>query len=310
METEALNMRRAQKAEQKARPMAELFRSLITSGPSVLWLTVLLLVPLLAVAVISFMSRGDYGETQRPFTFDNYKRLLGFGLLGFDALYPIILARSLALGIGTALACVGAGLPLAFFIARLPARFKNLALTLVVIPFWTNLLIRTYAWQILLAPEGWLARLVHAIGIGTPGEALYPGTGAVAIGMICDYLPFLVLPLYASVEKLDWSLAEAAMDLGANSVKVFRHAILPQIMPGLIAGMILVFLPATGQFVIPDLLGGAKTVMLGNAIQQQFGQSRDWPFGSAIAVVALALVMFGLWVYARKSSGKGGPQLL
>ena len=287
-----------------------LWRSFITSGPGVGWLVVLLLFPLLAVAVISFMTRGDYGETQLPFTLDNYKRLAGFGLLGFDALYPVILARSLILGLGTALACVLTGLPLAFFIARLPARFKNLALTLVVIPFWTNLLIRTYAWQILLAPESWLSRIAHAVGIGSTGEALYPGTFAVAIGMICDYLPFMVLPLYTSVEKLDWSLAEAAMDLGANGVKVFRHAILPQITPGLVAGIILVFLPATGQFVIPDLLGGAKTVMLGNAIQQQFGQSRDWPFGSAIAVVALALVMVGLWIYARKSAGKGEPQLL
>jgi spermidine/putrescine transport system permease protein len=287
-----------------------LWRSLITSGPGVGWLVVLLLFPLLAVAVISFMARGDYGETQLPFTLDNYKRLAGFGLLGFDALYPVILVRSLILGLGTALACVLTGLPLAFFIARLPARFKTLALTLVVIPFWTNLLIRTYAWQILLAPESWLSRLAHVVGIGATGEALYPGTFAVAIGMICDYLPFMVLPLYTSVEKLDWSLAEAAMDLGANGVKVFRHAILPQITPGLIAGIILVFLPATGQFVIPDLLGGAKTVMLGNAIQQQFGESRDWPFGSAIAVVALALVMVGLWIYARKSAGKGEPQLL
>ena len=218
--------------------------------------------------------------------------------------------RSLVLGAVTAVACVVTGLPLAFFISRLPPRDKTLALTLVAIPFWTNLLIRTYAWQILLAPESWLTRAVHTIGIGTQGEPLYPGTMAVGIGMICDYLPFLVLPLYASVEKIDWSLAEAAMDLGADRARVFRHALLPQIMPGLMAGMILVFLPATGQFVIPDLLGGAKTVMLGNAIQQQFGQSRDWPFGSAVAFVALGFVLAGLWLYARKGQGKGEPTLL
>ncbi|WP_063816426.1 ABC transporter permease [Pedosphaera parvula] len=285
-------------------------RAAFTAGPATLWLVVLLLVPLAAIGAISFMSRGDYGEIELPFTIENYKRLLGFGMLGFDSLYPIILFRSLTLGIGTALACVITGLPLAFFIARLPARFKTPALTLVVIPFWTNLLIRTYAWQILLAPESWITQFVHAIGIGKVDEPLQPSTFAVGIGMICDYLPFLVLPLYTSVEKLDWSLAEAAMDLGANRIQVFRHALLPQIMPGLFAGMILVLLPATGQFVIPDLLGGAKTVMLGNAIQQQFGQSRDWPFGSAIAFVALGLVMMGLWLYARKSQGKGEPTLL
>jgi len=276
-------------------------RSALTSGPAVAWLTAFLLAPLLIVAGISFFSRGAYGEIDLPLTLDSYKRLLGFGELGFDPLYPFILLRSLWLGAMTAVFCVVAGLPVAFFIARLPSRFKTLALTLVVIPFWTNLLIRTYAWQILFAPESWLTRCLHALGLGIAGEPLYPGAWAVLVGMVCDFLPFMVLPLYASVEKIDWTLAEAAMDLGADRAQVFRHALLPQISPGLIAGVILVFLPATGQFVIPDLLGGAKTVMLGNAIQQQFGQSRDWPFGAAIACVALGLVMAGLWVYARKA---------
>ena len=284
-------------------------RSAMTSGPAVLWLMVFLLAPLLVVASISFFSRGAYGEIEWPLTLDGYKRLAGFGELGFDPVYPVILLRSLVLGGLTAVSCAIAGLPLAFFIARLPARFKTLALTLVVIPFWTNLLIRTYAWQILFAPESWLTRLVHALGAGVAGEPLYPSAWAVLVGMVCDFLPFLVLPLYASVEKVDWTLAEAAMDLGANRAQVFRHALLPQILPGLIAGVILVFLPATGQFVIPDLLGGAKTVMLGNAIQQQFGQSRDWPFGAAIAFVALGLVLIGLWVYSRKAANEAATIL-
>ena len=275
-------------------------RSAITSGPATLWLTVFLLVPLLIIAGMSFFTRGTYGEIEWPLTLDSYRRLLGFGELGFDPLYPAILVRSLAMGAVTAALCVLLALPLAFFIAGLPARFKTLALTLVVIPFWTNLLIRTYAWQILFAPESWLTRAAHWLGIGAAGDALYPSTLAVMVGMVCDFLPFMVLPLYASVEKIDWSLAEAAMDLGANPCSVFRHALLPQIRPGLIAGIVLVFLPATGQFVIPDLLGGAKTVMLGNAIQQQFGQSRDWPFGSAIALVALVLVVIGIFIHGRK----------
>jgi spermidine/putrescine transport system permease protein len=277
-----------------------LLRSCLTSGPSVLWLGLLLVTPLAIVIVISFLTRGEYGGVQWPLTFESYTRLAGYGELGFDPLYPIILLRSLVLGGGTAAICLVASLPLAFFIARLNGGLKNVALILVVIPFWTNLLIRTYAWQIMLSPESWLTQAAHAVGIGVAGEPLYPGTLAVMVGMVCDFLPFMVLPLYASVEKIDWSLAEAAADLGANRVQTFRHALLPQIMPGLVAGVILVFLPATGQFVIPDLLGGAKTAMLGNVIQQQFGSSRDWPFGGAISFVALLLVMAGLWVYLRR----------
>jgi spermidine/putrescine transport system permease protein len=199
---------------------------------------------------------------------------------------------------------------LAFFIAGLPRRLKAAGLTLIIIPFWTNLLIRTYAWQIILSATGWLAGWAATLHLIPHGSALFPSTGAVLIGMTCDYLPFLVLPLYASVEKIDWTLAEAARDLGANRWGVFRHALFPQIIPGLLAGSILVFVPATGQFVIPDLLGGAKTVMLGNAIQQQFGPSRDWPFGSVIACFAMMVVMVGLWLYARTTGEKGRETLL
>lgn len=263
-------------------------RALLTSGPGIGWVTLFLLVPLVAVVAISFWSRGPYGELVRTWTLENYRRFCGCGTFGFDPMYPVILLRSLALGAATAALCLAAGLPLAFFIAGLPVRRRNLALTLVIIPFWTNLLIRTYAWQLLLP-------------VGTP---------AVLVGMVCDYLPFLVLPLYASVEKIDWSIAEAAMDLHAPPVRVFWHALVPQIAPGLVAGMILVFIPATGQFVIPDLLGGGKTVMLGNAIAQQFGASRDWPFGSAIAVLGMGLVMLGLWGYARAAGERAQETLL
>ena len=278
--------------------------------PGVLWLGLFFCIPLAIIAAISFCSRGDYGELQLPVTFASYTRLFGFGELGFDSMYPMILLRSVVLAITTALLCLLIGLPLAFFIAGMPARFKTFTLVLVVIPFWTNLLIRTYAWQILLAPESWLTRVAHIVGVGRAGEPLYPGALAVTVGMICDFLPFCALPLYASVEKIDWSLAEAAADLGATNVGVFRHAVLPQILPGLVAGTILVMLPAAGQFVIPDLLGGAKTVMIGNVVQQQFGQSRDWPFGAAICVVTLVLVIAGLSIYARVSNGKREMELL
>jgi spermidine/putrescine transport system permease protein len=281
-------------------------RSAFTSGPGLSWLLIFLVLPLVALGFMSILTRGAYGEVQWPLTLENYKRLLGFGPLGFDSLYPLIFGRSLALGALTTGLCVLGGFPLAFFIAGLPPRHKTAALTLVVIPFWTNLLIRTYAWQILLAPQSWLSKLAAALGLVPDGEPLYPGLFAVALGMFCDFLPFLVLPLYASMEKLDWSIVEAATDLGANPRQALWHAVLPQVRPGLIAGCVLVFLPATGQFVIPDLLGGAKTTLLGNAIQQQFGSSRDWPFGSAIAVAGLVLVLAGLWVQARYAGRKGG----
>ena len=274
-------------------------RALASALPAVVWLVVFFAVPLGIIAAAGFLSSGDYGTIERPWTFENYRRLVGFGILGFDPLYPQIFFRSGVLGFGTAALCLLAGLPLAFFIARLPGAYKTFGLTLVVIPLWTNLLIRTYAWQILLSPDGLISQAAVFLGILESGEALYPSLFAVYLCMVCDFLPFMVLPLYASVEKIDWSIAEAAADLGANRWAVFRHAIIPQIKAGMSAGIVLVFLPATGQFIIPDLLGGGKTLLLGNAIQQEFGPSLDWPFGSAMASVTLIIVLLGLMTMFR-----------
>lgn len=285
-------------------------RSALTCGPGLAWVTLFLLVPLLGIIAISFASRGTYGDVVWKFTLDNFKRFLGFGSFGFDPLYPKIIFRSLLMATATTALCIVAALPLVFFISGLPRRWKQFGLMLVVIPFWTNMLIRTYAWQIIFSGTGWLARAAAALGLIAPGEALYPSAFAVFVVLTCDFLPVLALPLYASAEKIDWSLAEAASDLGANGWAVFRHALLPQIKPGLMAGSILVFIAATGQFAVPDLMGGAKTVLLGNAIQQQFGFSRDWPFGSAIACLAMGLVMIGLWLFARFAGEEGRKAIL
>ncbi len=270
--------------------------------PGTLWILLFFFLPLLFILGISFLSRGTYGQVELPATIENYKRFFGWGLFGFDPLYPRIIGRSLALGFLTTLLCLLAGLPLAFFIAGLSPRFKSAALTLVIIPLWTNLLIRTYGWQILLAPGSWVSHAATVLGLLPPMEGIYPGLLAVGLGMLCDFLPFFTLPLYVSVEKIDWTLAEAAMDLGAGRWSVLRHAVLPQIKPGMMTGALLVFIPATGQFVIPDLLGGAKVTLVGNLIQQQFGPSRDWPFGSAIALCTMTLVLAGLWIYARSAN--------
>jgi spermidine/putrescine transport system permease protein len=288
----------------------ESLRSIRISGPAILWTLFFLLIPLLSVVFVSFMSRGTYGELEFPLTIDNYKRFIGFGSFGFDPLYPKILLRSLLVAGITTFLCTIFALPIAFFIASLSDRFKVLALTLVMIPFWTNLLIRTYAWQILLSADGLISKIAQFVGLVPEGTALYPSMFAIYVGTVCDYLPYLVLPLYASVEKIDWSIVEAAMDLGARRISAFRHAILPQIAPGLAAGIVLVFIPASGQFVVPDLLGGAKTSLLGNALAQQFGASRDWPFGSAIAMTGIVGLMIGLIFYSRYITKKGGEGLL
>ncbi len=283
-------------------------RALLLSAPAMIWILVLFLVPLAFIIGTSLLTSGLYGELEGPLTLGSYWRFIGFGSFGWEATYPLIVARSLLLATATMLLCLVLGVPLAFFIAGLPPRYKTFALTLVVIPLWTNLLIRTFAWQLLLAPHGVLAKFAAALGLVPAGQALYPGTFAVLIALVCDYLPFLVLPLYASVEKIDWTLADAARDLGASGWNAFRHAVLPQILPGMAAGIVLVFVPATGQFVIPDLLGGSKTVLLGNVIQQQFGASRDWPFGSAVATVAMLVVLGALWFHARVVKQKGAAE--
>jgi len=289
---------------------AELGRSALTSGPGIIWVLLFLLIPLVAIFITSFASRGVYGEVVWEFSLGNFKRFIGFGNFGFDPLYPMIILRSLLMAAGTTLFCVCAALPLTFFIISLRRRYRQFALMLLIIPFWTNMLIRTYAWQILLSGTGWLAKAAAMLGIISPGEALFPSTFAVFMGLTCDFLPFMALPLYASAEKIDWLIVEAARDLGANNLRIFRYAILPQIKPGLLAGILLVFIPAVGQFVIPDLLGGAKTALLGNVINQQFMLSRDRPFGSTIACVAMMIVMIGLWLFARTAGDEGRQSLL
>ena len=190
--------------------------------------------------------------------------------------------------------------PLCFFIAGRPERSRYFWLTLVIIPFWTNMVIRTYAWFLILSPEMPFARLAALLGFIPDGAPLYPNAFAVYLGMVSMFLPFVTLPLYASVERLDWALVEAAQDLYASPVRVFTQAVLPQTMPGLSVGIILTFIPAMGMFVVPDLLGGAKYMLVGNLIQQQFGPSRDWPFGAAVSMGLMLLTMIGLWVYRRR----------
>jgi len=275
-------------------------KGMLHIAPGMLWIMLFLSIPALSLIVISFTTRGSYGEIEWIFTWENFKRLAGYGLFGWSPDYLMILLRSLVAGFVTTAACVLLSFPLAFFIATRPKKSRYMWLTALIIPFWTNLVIRTYAWQIVLAPDMPLAQIAAFLHIVPPGTPLYPTSFAVYVGMITAFLPFVALPLYSSVEKLDWSLIEAANDLYSGRWRVFSQAILPQTLPGLSVGGILTFVPAMGMFLIPDLLGGARYMLVGNLIQQQFGKSRDWPFGAAVSLALMSLTLIGLLIFNRK----------
>lgn len=263
--------------------------------PPTLWLVIFFIIPLIIVLIYSFLERGTYGGVTWEFTLRNYQRLA-------NDLYLNIFVRSLGLAALTTLICLIIGYPLAFFIATASRRWRNLLLFLVIIPFWTNFLVRTYAWMIILRSEGLINTLLQSLNlIQEPLNLLFTPL-AVIIGLIYGYLPFMILPLYASIERLNFSFVEAAQDLGANDIKTFFRIILPLTSPGIIAGSILVFIPALGAFITPDILGGAKTVMIGNLIQNQFLQARHWPFGSALSMGLMILVLIPVILYFRSSN--------
>lgn len=261
-------------------------------APPLLWMGIFFFLPLLLVLVISFASRGTYGGVEWTFSFANYATVA-------DPLYLKIFLRSLALAVVATALCLLLGFPLAYYIARLPVRWQGIWLLLVMIPFWTNFLVRTYAWIFMLRREGLMNSFLMGLGvIDNPVEILYTDQ-AVLLGLVYGYLPFMVLPLYAAIERLPRSVVEAAWDLYAPAWAVFWRVILPLTKPGAVAGCILVFIPSLGAFITPDLLGGARTMMVGNLIQHEYLVVRDWPFGSAVSFVLMGLVLAGVMVYLR-----------
>jgi spermidine/putrescine transport system permease protein len=276
-------------------------RGLALLALPLLWLAVLMLAPMATMLAWSFARRGEGGEVVTAFTIENFTRLAGWDAFGWTSSYLVILGTTVVISTVTTVITLLLAYPLAFFIALRPPRARYLWLALVIIPFCTNLVIRTYAWMLLLGNQMPLARLAQSLGIVETGAALYPSTFALYLGMVSNSLPFAVLPLYTNVEKLDWGIVEASRDLYSGPVRVFFHAILPQTLPGLVAAVILTFIPDMGAFVIPDLLGGAKAWMLGNLIQHQFSVSRDFPFGAAISLVLIVITLAGLLVLRRGS---------
>jgi spermidine/putrescine transport system permease protein len=270
-------------------------------GPALGIIIVFMIIPICIIAVYSFLEANPYGGVRPNFTLDAYiqfffERDLDDNLV-LNSAYLMIFWRSFVLALATTVLCLLIGFPTAYYIAMQPPKRKNLLVFLVTIPFWTNLLIRTFCWILMLRDNGIINNILMGIGLTHEPLSLLYTNGAILIGLVYTYIPFLVLPVYATVEKFDLRLLEAAHDLYANRRQLMRWIILPLAMPGIIAGSLLVFVPSLGAFIAPNLLGGGKKLMIGSMIQLQFASSRNWPFGSAAALILMACVLIAMLFY-------------
>ncbi len=261
-------------------------------APGALWLVAFVVVPLSLMAAVSFMPRGIHGGVRPGFTVQHYLRF-------FDPLYLSVLGRTVGYAILCTALCLALGFPMAWVIAR-SRRWKAVLLVLVVLPLWTSFLVRTYAMVFLLRDAGPINVVLQAAGLTDGPLTLLYTPGAVVAGLVYGFLPLMVLPLFASLEKLDPALLEAAETLGARPFARFRRVVVPLAMPGIAAGCFLVFIPSLGAFLTPDLLGGARQMMLGNLVQNQFGPARNWPFGSAASLLVMLGVLAGVVAYLRR----------
>ena len=279
--------------------------------PTLIFMVGLLVIPLILTGIISFGKRTADGGVIYTFTLDNYIRLMGFSnncdngaASCFDPIYVNILWRSLTLALETTILVILLAYPLSYFIARASAKRRNTFLFMVLVPLWTNFVIRVYAWMMILRTQGVLNGVLGAIaGLlhipFVPLEMLYT-PGAVLVGMVYEFLPFMILPIYTSLEKIDNSLYEAAADLGANTIRTFFRVTLPLSMPGVVAGTILVFIPVMGTFIVSDILGGRQVILVGNLIQRQFLDARDPTFGSAASLILMVMTLVVTYFYTRK----------
>jgi len=293
---------------------AEVRRKLLLSTPALIVLFCAASGPLAIMLVYSFLQAGDYGGVEWSFSSAGWvsvlvQRDIFDGTLSIADAHLTILWRSVKLSLLTTFVALFLGFPTAYFIATRPAKSRNIWLFLITIPFWTNLLIRTFAIMELIRNKGLINNALIGLGvIEEPIQIMYTNF-AIMIGMTYVYLPLMVLPIYASMEKFDFRLVEAGYDLYATRYQVLRRIILPLVKPGIVAGSILVFIPSLGAFVTPRVLGGGKNMMLGNLISLQFGQGRNWPLGAALSLTLLAIVMFALLFYVRgigrSESGRG-----
>lgn len=276
---------------EKGAERAESRRGFLIGSPASAYLVLFFAIPLVLVFVYSFASRSSTGLTVlEDWNLDSYRRLL-------DPLVVEIFVRSFVLALITTAVCLLASYPFAYYIATRGPGLRNVLLILVMIPFWSNFLVRTYAWRVLLGSDGVISQISQALG-GESIRVLFTPP-AVLIGLVYGYLPFMVLPLYAAIERLDWSLVEAARDLYADGWTAFRKVTLPLSMPGIVAGSILVFIPSLGAYVTPAILGGARTVLMGDYIVSQFLAARNWPFGSALSFAVMFVMLIAAMLYFR-----------
>jgi spermidine/putrescine transport system permease protein len=270
---------------------AESRRGLLIGLPAIATLTVLFAIPLIVVLVNSFGTRTRTGRTDlSTLNVDAYRRLA-------DPLVLEIATRSIGYALLTTVICLAVGYPFAYHLATRPPRVRAVLLVLVMLPFWSNFLVRTYAWRVLLGSDGPFVTALEALGL--PEVRLLFTPFAIVLGLVYGFLPFMVLPLYAAIERIDHTLIEAARDLHASGWKAFREVTLPLSRSGIIAGSVLVFIPSFGAYVTPELLGGSRTTMVGSYVVRQFLSARDWPFGSALSVAILAVMLLATTVYFR-----------
>jgi len=260
-------------------------------APGMGWLLLFFVVPLLMMFGYSFMPRNPLGGVDAGFTLENYARF-------FDPLYLKIVLKTVGYALSCTALCLLLGFPVAYAIAR-AGRLRNFLIFLVMLPFWTSFLVRMYAMMFMMRDSGLINSTLISLGVIETGFEMLSTPFAVLTGLVFGFLPFMVLPIYSSLEKLDLSLLEAASVLGARPAKSFVRVTLPLAMPGVVAGSLLVFIPALGSFLTSDVLGGAKEVLVGNLVQNQFGSARDWPFGSAASFVMMTLVLGAVTVYLR-----------
>ncbi|WP_396655444.1 ABC transporter permease [Microbacterium sp.] len=263
-------------------------------GPGVLFLIVFMAIPVGLLAFYTFFKRGRFGGVVFEFTFDNWIKLT-------EPLYLGVIGQSIGLALIVTVLALLIGYPMAYAIAGLSPKWRTVALIAIVLPFWTNFLIRTYAWILLLNNAGWVNQWLQGLGLTDAPISMLYTPQAIVVGLVYMYLPLMVLPLYASLQQLDPALREAATNLGASPWRAFRTVTLPLSLPGALTGCIFVFVPAMSNFVIPELIGGGKTIMVGNLVRDQFLSARDWPFGATLALVLTILLVLVILVQAAVS---------